>query len=60
MIFECEQCGKEILDNEDDYFQGCEHYPAVQLMLRSNKSSKRNEGYMKPKLGKLFIEASLK
>lgn len=29
--FYCEHCGKAILDTEDGFITGCEHYPAVRI-----------------------------
>jgi hypothetical protein len=49
-MFNCEKCGKEILDGDDDYFQGCQHYQVVQLMLNANRGKPRRniEPYVKP------------
>lgn len=39
MSFNCEQCGKEILDGKDGYFTGCPHYPAVQMMINQYRGN---------------------
>jgi hypothetical protein len=39
MIFKCEQCSKEIWDNENGSFQGCPHYSVTLLMIRNHRDN---------------------
>ena len=29
--FKCEKCGKDIIDSQTGYINGCEHYPLPEL-----------------------------
>ena len=66
--FQCEQCGASILDGDNGYYTGCDHYPLVNNMI-NHQRKRRNEKisdekntrrekyenrYIAPKLGDLF------
>ena len=61
--FQCEKCGKPILEGDEGYYTGCEHYPLVQNMIRTfrdRKRGKKPEPYQAPKLGDLWTDKKKK
>jgi hypothetical protein len=54
--FQCEHCGKPILEDDDGYYTGCDHYPVAENMMRKFRKRKmgRKEPYRKPTLGDIF------